>query len=253
MKIHTLSGYIQHIYLAEHENGLLLLDGCSRADVDSVSQFITQDLKRPLSDLKLIVVTHMHPDHAGGAARLKALSGAPIAAHPKAVNWYRGFAGRTAHAIDLLLTWWVASRIGKKRKSIWYNPVLNADILLEDEQHLPTFTDWKVLYSPGHTDHDLSVMHVPTRQAYVADLLVKVKGELVPPYPLCHPNQYRSSLKRIAHSSIETLFCAHVAPIQLTEIPFDHVIENAPTLPKNHWHSTRNRINRKLFGQTKRH
>ena len=64
MKIHTLSGYIQHIYLAEHEHGLLLLDGCSRADVETVSQFITETLHRPLSDLKLIVVTHMHPDHA---------------------------------------------------------------------------------------------------------------------------------------------------------------------------------------------
>ncbi|MAO29492.1 MAG: Zn-dependent hydrolase, partial [Alteromonas sp.] len=32
MRLHTLSGYIQHIYLAEHDDGLLLLDGCSRAD-----------------------------------------------------------------------------------------------------------------------------------------------------------------------------------------------------------------------------
>ncbi|MDO6566551.1 MBL fold metallo-hydrolase [Alteromonas sp. 1_MG-2023] len=253
MKLHTISGYIQHIYLAEHEHGLLLLDGCSRADVETVSQFITDTLCRPLSDLKLIVVTHMHPDHAGGAVRLKALTGAPIAAHPKAKNWYTGFMGRASHVIDLGLTWWVANRIGKQRESIWYNPVLRADILLEDEQSLPLFNEWKVLYSPGHTDHDISIMHKPTRQAYVADLLVKVKGELVPPYPLCHPNQYRKSLQRIAQSSIETIFCAHVAPVQLVDIPFDHVIENAPTLPKNHWHSAKNRINRKLFGKTAQH
>ncbi len=80
MKIHTLAGYIQHIYLVEDSNGLLLLDGCSRADVDKVCQFITQTLGRPLSDLKLIVVTHMHPDHAGGNKTIVEATGATITA-----------------------------------------------------------------------------------------------------------------------------------------------------------------------------
>ena len=132
MKIHTLKGYIQHIYLAEDSKGLLLLDGCSRADVDTVCNYITQTLGRPLADLKLIVVTHMHPDHAGGAIKLRVRTGAQVACHPKAINWYKGLAGRTAHGIDLLLTWWVASRIGKPRLPIWYNPILTPDITVKD-------------------------------------------------------------------------------------------------------------------------
>ena len=91
MNIHTLAGYIQHIYLVEDSKGLLLLDGCSRADVDNVCRYITQTLGRPLSDLKLIVVTHMHPDHAGGAIKLRERTGAQVASHPKAINWYAGF------------------------------------------------------------------------------------------------------------------------------------------------------------------
>lgn len=253
MKIHTLSGYIQHIYLVEYDKGLLLLDGCSRADIETVSAFITSQLGRPMSDLKLILVTHMHPDHAGGAIRLKALSGALIAAHPKAKNWYKGVSGRVAHAIDVALTLWVAHRIGKPRKAIWYNPVFTPDIVLNDEQSLPIFDDWKIVYTPGHTDHDLSAIHMPSRHAYVADLLVKVKGELVPPYPICHPNQYRRSLSRIADAGLDTLYCAHVPPVHVSDIAFGHVIENAPTHPKNHWHSAKNRIRRKLWGQTQRH
>jgi len=253
MKIHTLSGYIQFIYLAEDKDGLLLLDGCSRADIDKVCQFITNTLNRPLSDLKLIVVTHMHPDHAGGAIGLKEKTGATIAAHPKAKNWYSGVGGRTSHVIDLLLTWWVAGRIGKAREAIWYYPLLQADVLLDDEQRLPGFADWQILYSPGHTDHDLTVFHVPTQQAYVADLLVKVKGALVAPYPLCHPNQYRRSLERVAKSTIKTLFCAHVPPVNKSDIPFDEIIAAAPTTPKNHWYSAKNRIKRKLFGMTTEH
>jgi glyoxylase-like metal-dependent hydrolase (beta-lactamase superfamily II) len=33
------------------------------------------------TDIKLIIVTHAHTDHAGSAARLRALSRAPILAH----------------------------------------------------------------------------------------------------------------------------------------------------------------------------
>ena len=65
MKIHSIPGYIQAIYLIEDEAGLMLLDGASRADVDVITAFISQTLKRPLSDLKYVIVTHMHPDHAG--------------------------------------------------------------------------------------------------------------------------------------------------------------------------------------------
>ena len=101
MQLHTLEGYIQNIFLAEEPQGLLLLNGCSRADVDMVCAFITDTLHRSLSDLKLIVVTHMHPDHAGGAVLLKKRTGARVAAHPKAAKWYAGVMGRAAHLIDV--------------------------------------------------------------------------------------------------------------------------------------------------------
>ncbi|MEC8230481.1 MAG: MBL fold metallo-hydrolase, partial [Pseudomonadota bacterium] len=252
-KIHTLPGYIQHIYLVEEDNKLLLLDGCSRAEVDKVCAYITQTLGRPLSDLALVVVTHMHPDHAGGAIRLRERTGAQVAAHPKAPHWYSGVTGRVAHSIDLLLTLWVASRIGKPKMPVWYNPVLTPDLLLQDGQRLPGFANWQIMYTPGHTNHDLSVVHVPSQQAYIADVLVKVKGELVPPYPLCHPNQYRDSLTKLAQSQIDTFFCAHVEPTKKDDIDFEHVIENAPRKPKNHWHSSKNRIKKKLFGLTREH
>ena len=42
------------------------------------------------ADVKLIVVTHAHTDHAGSAARLRALSGAPILAHEADADFYIG-------------------------------------------------------------------------------------------------------------------------------------------------------------------
>ena len=114
-----------------------MLDGCSRADVDTVCNYITQTLGRPLADLKLIVVTHMHPDHAGGAIKLRVRTGAQVACHPKAINWYKGLAGRTAHGIDLLLTWWVASRIGKPRLPFGITQFLRQISRLKITKHYP--------------------------------------------------------------------------------------------------------------------
>ncbi|NVK57063.1 MAG: MBL fold metallo-hydrolase [Alteromonadaceae bacterium] len=253
MQIHALKGYIENIYLVEEPAGLLLLDGCSRADVARVCEFITVTLHRPLSDLTLILVTHMHPDHAGGAALLRHRTGARIASHPKAQHWYKGLAGRTAHVIDVALTWWVAGRMGKPKAHIWYHPVLTPNILLQDKQTLPGFSDWQVLYTPGHTDHDLSVLHQATGQIYIADLIVAVKGQLTAPYPVCHPNQYKRALTRLRELNPTRIYCAHVKPLNGDSIDFDTLIAQAPALPKNHWHSAKNRIGHVLRRQTTRH
>lgn len=253
MKVHTLEGYIQHIYLVEDGNGILLLDGCSRSDVGNVCRYISDTLNRPLTDLKLVVVTHMHPDHAGGAHLLRSITGTQIASHPKAPKWYAGFSGRMAHLTDVFLAGWVAGRLGKTKKKTWYNPILKPDIILLDEQRLPGFEDWQILFTPGHTDHDLSVKHVPSNQIYVADLMVMVKRKRVPPYPVCHPNQYKRSLKRIADLAPDLVLCAHVPPTPGNEIPFDDIIGEAPDLPKNHWHSSKNRIAKTLGKRDAQH
>jgi glyoxylase-like metal-dependent hydrolase (beta-lactamase superfamily II) len=43
---------------------------------------------RTLADVALIVVMHAHTDHAGSAARLRELTGAPILAHVADLDYY---------------------------------------------------------------------------------------------------------------------------------------------------------------------
>ena len=115
MKLHQLEGYIQSIYLAEYQDKLLLLDGCSRADIPLLTQFIMGTLQRPINDLSLVVVTHMHPDHAGAAQKLRRLSGCKIAAANVSGQWYAGLDGILMHFTDMLLAKWVAKRMNKPR------------------------------------------------------------------------------------------------------------------------------------------
>ncbi|WP_296047831.1 MBL fold metallo-hydrolase [uncultured Alteromonas sp.] len=253
MQLHAIPGYIENIYLVEDSAGLMLLDGCSRADVETVCRYITAEIGQSLSALKLIVVTHMHPDHAGGARLLQQRSGALLACHPKAPGWYRGIAGRAAHAIDVALTWWVAGKLGKPKRHIWYTPTLQPDVRLSDEQRLPIFDDWQVIYTPGHTNHDISLLHRPSQQIYVADLIVSVKKRLTSPYPVCHPNQYKRSLERISKLQPSTVYCAHVRPLSHQDIDYPALIAQAPALPKNHWHSSKVRIYRAFGWQLNQH
>lgn len=244
VKIHTIQGYIQNTFLVEYDHGLLLLDSGARTDVSVISSFIINSLHRQLNELKLIVVTHMHPDHAGGAETLRELSGANIACHPNAPNWYSGANGRLAHIVDIGLMQYVAKKIATRKPKVWYSATLLPDVLLDDKQYLPEFEEWQVIYTLGHTNHDLSLFNQKHNKLYIADLMVWVKGRLHPPYPVCHPNQYKRSLARIkALPNPETLF-AHVETKFLSEEDIDSVISLSSSLPKNHWLALKDRIKR---------
>ena len=71
VEIVSIEGYIQTTYLAVYPDKLMLIDSGCRGDVEPILNYITDTLQRPLSQLKTVVVSHMHPDHAGGAALLR--------------------------------------------------------------------------------------------------------------------------------------------------------------------------------------
>jgi len=74
-------------HLIRSEAGCILVD----AGIPGSERRIARALARhglSFRDIKLIVVTHAHTDHAGSAARLRALSGAPILAHEDDADIY---------------------------------------------------------------------------------------------------------------------------------------------------------------------
>ena len=246
MKIHHLEGYIQSIYLVEYSHGLLLLDGCSRADVPRLREFIESDLGRPFNDLKIVIVTHMHPDHAGAANKLRKLCGAEIVSADKAHQWYRGWNGFLMHLSDIILTFWVAGRLGKPKKNLWYSASLNPDHALLDGSPVPYFPDWQVIETPGHTDRDLSIYHGPTNKLYVADLIVKVKKRFIPPFPVFHPNKYKASVQKVMNMCPQSVLLAHGGEVELQDEDYQHLFERAPTMPKTHWRAAKKKMRRML-------
>jgi glyoxylase-like metal-dependent hydrolase (beta-lactamase superfamily II) len=210
----------------------MLLDGCSRADFQTLSDFFANDLLRPLSDLKVVLVTHMHPDHAGCAHYLRHKTGCKVISFDKEHQWYRGIKGRVAHIIDMGLALWVAAKMKRPRKNIWYHPHLKPDITLQDQQIVPGFDEWQVFETPGHTDRDLSIMHMPSKRIYVADLIVKVKGKLSPPFPVYIPELYKASLLKLKALNVNSVMMAHVGELSLSDNDYEFLLNKAPDQPE---------------------
>lgn len=239
MKLHHINGHIQTILLAEYPDKLLLLDGCCRSDIATLKNFITQILQRPLNDLTLVVVTHMHPDHAGAANKLRKLTGCKIVTANISGQWYSGLDGRLMHLTDILLAKWVAKRMKRPRNNMWYSSQLVADYKLDDGDELPGFSEWIALFTQGHTDRDLSLQHLPSNKIYVADLMVKVRDKYIPPFPIFHPNRYRASIHKIISLKPQSIILAHGGEVSLTGNDYQQLLKMAPKIPKTHWRTVK--------------
>lgn len=244
-EIVRLDGYIQSTYLAVYPDKLLLLDGCCRPDVPMVLDYIQTTLQRPLSDLKVVMVTHMHPDHAGGASKLRRATGCHIVSADKPEQWYSGIGGQLMHLIDTSLAHYVAKRQNRPFKILWYPALLHPDMTVQDGDGIPRFADWQVLETPGHTDRDLSLFHLPSRQVYTADLIIKLHHKFVAPFPIYDPKAYISSLQKIKDLQPSNVLMAHGRELAIDAATFDMLIVQAPKHPR----TVKDTIRHKLFGR----
>lgn len=231
-EIVRLEGYIQSTYLAVYSDKIMLLDGGCRPDVAMVLKYIQTTLQRPVTDLKVVVVTHMHPDHAGGAHKFREATGCLIVSVAKSHQWYSGVSGHVMHFVDMSLACYVAKRQGRSPKNLWYPAYLQPDITVEDNEFVPGFDEWQVLATPGHTDRDLSLLHLPSRKVYTADLIIKLRHKFVAPFPIYDPKVYIQSLQRIKDLKPSMVMMAHGRELAIDEATFDCLITQAPKYPR---------------------
>lgn len=246
-EIIRLEGYIQSTYLAVYPDKILLLDGGCRPDVAMVLNYIRVTLKRPITDLKVVLVTHMHPDHAGGAHKFREQTGCLIVSADKEQQWYSGLGGRAMHFVDMNLAQYVARRQGRSPKNLYYPAHLKPDVKVKDGDRVPGFDEWQVLETPGHTDRDLSLFHVPSRQVYTADLIIKLRHKFVAPFPIYDPKVYIESLQRIKSLKPSMVMMAHGGELAIDEVTFDSLISQAP----KHRRTIKDTIRHKLLWRKK--
>jgi glyoxylase-like metal-dependent hydrolase (beta-lactamase superfamily II) len=183
------------------EPRLALIDCGYAGSVNRISRAIAAQGREP-SDLRLVVVTHGHPDHAGSARELAAL-GAAILIHP-------------ADAQRLSTTWRdVARRPSRGGVFAAMTPEPPAVQLIEDGDVLPILGGLRVVHTPGHTPGSVCLYGARDRIVFVGDNLQRRFGRMSFASTLYSddPALARRSMTRLAALDIDTIVFGHYAAL----------------------------------------
>ncbi|MFI1992819.1 MBL fold metallo-hydrolase [Actinoplanes sp. NPDC020271] len=131
---------VVNVHLVVTDDGVILVDTGLPGQAAAIEQ-----AARPLGPVQAILLTHHHPDHAGGAADLRRRTGARLIAH-------------AAEAPHLTGHFQAEEPEGRLRKFLFrrlekIEPTKIDQLVGDRAEPLPDFT---VIHTPGHTRGHLS-------------------------------------------------------------------------------------------------
>ena len=181
-----------------------------------------------LADVRTILLTHIHLDHAGATGTL-------VREHP-ALRVYVHEKG-AAHMVDPSKLIASATRLwGDEMDRLWGEmrpvPEANLAILRGGERIAAAGRDLDVAYTPGHAAHHVSYFSADTGIAFVGDtagVRLQAGRFIMPPTPPpdIDLDAWRDSLARIDAWHPGTLFITHFGPYAPVG---SHLTEMADTL-----------------------
>lgn len=174
---------------------LILIDTSSEADAKGLLKNLDQVRVKP-KDITTIFITHVHPDHVGGLARIKRDSPAKVAASKIEATY---IAKKSVYD-------------GPPGAASQKQPPTPVDAALEDGQ---TYDGLKVIYTPGHTRGSISLLDEAHSLLVVGDAANNEEGlrPMDDAYNV-DPKQHRASIKKLATLSFENAIFGHGKPIQ---------------------------------------
>jgi hydroxyacylglutathione hydrolase len=222
VRVPILPLQIVNAYIVIGPGGCILVDsGLPGSENKIIRALAAHELS--LQDIQLIVVTHAHVDHAGAAAGLRELSGAPIVAHRGDLAHFRrelpmtfcptGLSGRLFYRTKLILEPYVA-----------FTP----DILLEDGQAFPLApygVPGRIEPTIGHTRGSISVL-LSNGDALVGDLLasgiliggIALNGHARRPPFEDDPQAVAVQLRRLLAEGSKNFYVGHGGRLEAEEV-----------------------------------
>lgn len=195
-------------FLLKGAGGPVLLDAGLAGSERRIWAAMRRHGFRP-SDLRAVLLTHVHLDHSGCVPALLRESGAVLASHPLAalglqggrfrVPPGRGVLGRAMHAAFSLAGPWLRC------------PQAEIGMPLEDGADLSALgLPGRVLHTPGHTADSLTVI-LANGSAFVGDLLEGNFRRVIPqPYFVEDEEALAASVARLRRERPRAIYTSHI-------------------------------------------
>lgn len=213
---------IVNAHLIKSDDGCILVDTGIPGSEKKIERVLNQH-ELSFKDIKLIVVTHAHTDHAGSAANMRALSGAPILAHKDDVDFYS-----RREPMTYCTTGWVGRLFIKTPAPHAPYAAFEPDILMENSGNtsLSDFgIDGVVRHTGGHTPGSIAI-ELASHDALVGDLIasgiliggIALKGRAIRPPFEDDPQIVARELKRIVQTGAKRFHMGHGGPLDENEV-----------------------------------
>ena len=202
---------VGHAYLWRDADGLTLIDTSTPGNGTEIADAIRAIGSQP-TDLRRVVLTHYHVDHAGSAAEIAAWGGVQICAHRADAPFVRGEAVGPA---PVLADWerpLYARVVGDGPAPT--PPQARIDIEVEDADVLDFGGGARIVAGPGHTPGSVAI-HLPERRVlFTGDIAAgRGDGEAMLGVFNADPPRAAASFRRLAGLDVDTVCFGHGEPL----------------------------------------
>lgn len=207
--LQQLRALASRVTVVTTDESALVIDAGAKGSVGIVLWGLESLGVKP-EQVAVIAITHHHPDHTGGLARLSRATGARIAAH----RLDAGVIDGTEPRPDPYRNEFVAG-VTRPIVRALYSDGVEVDTPLEDGDVLPFEEEVRAVHTPGHTPGS-TCYYIPEKGAViVGDALQRRFGKLGPAAErvTADNRMARESLSRLLPLDFHTICFSHYPPL----------------------------------------